>query len=291
MMESAWMSLGGAGGGTPNGDAWGVSGEDVTSAIGRTGSVGIGTTTPQTKLDVRAANHNGAVSATDGILVPRVNDLVANGTINGQLVYLIADAGNYYQGFHYWDGSRWIAVNKSSKSTEFQIGETKYFKFTGVPLSTFVNPVPSRTIMSGNNFTTTTTSALLSETAGFTNSTPGIIFIEGLRMDYLATSTGSMAPIFVNTTANNVTFSVSTIASLTSTLAQKNNGARLTIFANTIGSIDNITGSSLQLSENSSFNTVFSQVIFPNGRWYQISYGAVNLDGLINAYISATRLQ
>jgi len=35
-----------------DGDAWGVTGEDTTSAIGRTGSVGIGTTGPVAKLDV-----------------------------------------------------------------------------------------------------------------------------------------------------------------------------------------------------------------------------------------------
>ncbi|MBL6663782.1 MAG: hypothetical protein ISP71_06740, partial [Flavobacteriales bacterium] len=38
-----------------DGDAWNVDGEDVTSVIGRTGNVGIGTTTPTSKLQINAA--------------------------------------------------------------------------------------------------------------------------------------------------------------------------------------------------------------------------------------------
>ncbi len=37
---------------TADGDAWGVTGEDQTSAIGRTGNVGIGTTTPASPLHI-----------------------------------------------------------------------------------------------------------------------------------------------------------------------------------------------------------------------------------------------
>ncbi|MDP9954426.1 hypothetical protein J2X97_000063 [Epilithonimonas hungarica] len=71
----------------------------------QTGNVGINTTTPETTLDVHAINHNGPVSGTDGILVPRVNDLVVDGTSDGQLVYLMQDNGAYMRGFHYWDAS------------------------------------------------------------------------------------------------------------------------------------------------------------------------------------------
>jgi hypothetical protein len=71
-------------------------------AQAQTGKVGVNTATPQTTLDVRATNHLGAVTATDGITAPRVNDLATNGTVDGQLVYLIADAGTFSKGFHYW---------------------------------------------------------------------------------------------------------------------------------------------------------------------------------------------
>ncbi len=73
--------------------------------------VGINTENPETTLDVRALNHEGSVSSTDGVTVPRVSDLVASGVANGQLVYLIADNGSFNKGFHYWDGSEWQPLN------------------------------------------------------------------------------------------------------------------------------------------------------------------------------------
>lgn len=69
--------------------------------------VGINTATPESTLDVRGKNHLGAVTAQDGVLVPRVNSLTTNGSVNGQLVYLIADAGAFTKGFHYWNGTIW----------------------------------------------------------------------------------------------------------------------------------------------------------------------------------------
>ncbi len=78
--------------------------------------VGINTTSPETTLDIRAQNHNGAVTATDGILVPRINNLGVDGSVNGQLVYLTADdtTYGYSKGFHYWDGLQWEAINDAN---------------------------------------------------------------------------------------------------------------------------------------------------------------------------------
>lgn len=69
--------------------------------------VGINTSAPESTLDVRAKNHLGTVTAEDGVLVPRVNALSVSGSVNGQLVYLVADAGIFTKGFHYWDGTVW----------------------------------------------------------------------------------------------------------------------------------------------------------------------------------------
>ena len=69
--------------------------------------VGVNTTSPETTLDVRAKNHLGAVTASDGLLTPRVNALATPGSVNGQLVYLIADAGGFTKGFYYWNGTAW----------------------------------------------------------------------------------------------------------------------------------------------------------------------------------------
>ncbi len=70
--------------------------------------VGVNTTSPQTTLDLRGKNHLGPVTPTDGLLVPRVNDLSVSGTVNGQLVYLIQNSGSFAKGFHYWNGTAWI---------------------------------------------------------------------------------------------------------------------------------------------------------------------------------------
>ncbi len=82
------------------------------------GKVGIDTSTPKTTLDVRAKNDNGttqgAVTASDGILVPRVSSLTVSGTTNGQMVYLVADNGGFFKGFHYWNGTVWSPVTPTN---------------------------------------------------------------------------------------------------------------------------------------------------------------------------------
>lgn len=88
-------------------------------------NTGINTSSPQSSLDVRAANHLGAVSATDGLLVPRVIDLTINGNQNGQLVFLNAtwvntmgttttnDDISVAAGFYYWStaATAWLPLN------------------------------------------------------------------------------------------------------------------------------------------------------------------------------------
>jgi len=88
---------------------------------------GINTATPQSSLDIRAQNHLGSLSSTDGVLVPRVTDLVSDGNENGQLVFLntdwintmstpsTVDDINYFMGFHYWNAtsSAWTPINST----------------------------------------------------------------------------------------------------------------------------------------------------------------------------------
>ena len=84
------------------------------------GNIGINTSSPQATLDIRGKNDTtpnanstpGGVAATDGVLVPRVSDLATNGTINGQLVYLVADTTTpaFTKGFYYWNGTVWASV-------------------------------------------------------------------------------------------------------------------------------------------------------------------------------------
>ncbi|PWN59891.1 hypothetical protein [Chryseobacterium viscerum] len=82
------------------------------------GQVGVNTPSPESTFDIRAKNHTGstpgAVTAQDGVLVPRVNALSTNGSVNGQLVYLIADAGGFTKGFHYWNGTAWNPLDATN---------------------------------------------------------------------------------------------------------------------------------------------------------------------------------
>ncbi len=82
--------------------------------------VGLGTQNPQATLDVRGADHNNAVSARDGFLIPRVDSLTTAGSENGQLVYLIADVDIFKKGFHYWNGSNWQSANETGVSSVSQ---------------------------------------------------------------------------------------------------------------------------------------------------------------------------
>lgn len=96
------------------------------------GQVGINTSMPETTFDVHGKNHLGPVTAKDGVLVPRVSDLVANGTVVSQLVYLIGDNGTYKKGFHYWNGTTWEEVlNSSNTVTSTSGSETKKIQFMG----------------------------------------------------------------------------------------------------------------------------------------------------------------
>lgn len=85
----------------------------IFSVTGLYSQVGISTNSPLTTLDVRGVNHEGAVTAKDGITVPRVNKLETGGTEKGQLVFLIVDdtVNNYTKGFHYWDGLKWAPLD------------------------------------------------------------------------------------------------------------------------------------------------------------------------------------
>jgi hypothetical protein len=63
--------------GGADGDAWGVTGEDQTSAVSRTGSVGIGTTTPAQKLHVVGSIQ--MVDGNEGVNKIMVSDAAGKG--------------------------------------------------------------------------------------------------------------------------------------------------------------------------------------------------------------------
>ncbi|MCS6818863.1 MAG: hypothetical protein RMJ53_08220, partial [Chitinophagales bacterium] len=80
------------------------------------GNVGIGTTTPDGKLDI--------VSTNDGLLIPRVALTAANSSSPltspavSELVYNTATAGtppnDVTPGFYYWNGTRWVRLQSGN---------------------------------------------------------------------------------------------------------------------------------------------------------------------------------
>ena len=73
--------------------------------------IGINTSTPQASLHIEASNPD-APTATDGILIPRLNALPTTGTNVGQLLFLQTSSNN--SGFYIWTGESWELLAKES---------------------------------------------------------------------------------------------------------------------------------------------------------------------------------
>lgn len=70
--------------------------------------IGINTYTPLTTLQIETTNKQ-TPSKNDGILIPRVSELLnSNEITNGMLVFLKADYDNYKKGFYWKDDTQWI---------------------------------------------------------------------------------------------------------------------------------------------------------------------------------------
>ena len=75
--------------------------------------VGIGTTTPKSRLDIPASDSSSPEN-TDGLLIPRIDAFPSTNPgadQDGMLVFLTTPSGSYQKGFHYWDNTpqKWIA--------------------------------------------------------------------------------------------------------------------------------------------------------------------------------------
>ncbi len=88
--------------------------------LGLHAQVGVGTTNPQSTLDIEASNATNPTN-TDGILVPRIDNFsISNPTAtqDGMLVFYTG-SGASGKGFYYWDNSTttWIYLSSGSKNT------------------------------------------------------------------------------------------------------------------------------------------------------------------------------
>ncbi len=94
--------------------------------------VGIGTTTPNSSLDIRSSSQ-ATPANTDGILIPKVDTFSAtnpNALQDGMLVYLTSNVTHnsilYTQGFHYWNNTttRWIPITSIERINDLLDGKS-----------------------------------------------------------------------------------------------------------------------------------------------------------------------
>lgn len=123
----------------------------IFSSNGLAQEVGIGTDNPESTIDIRGINHNGAVTATDGLMAPRVNSLSIAGAQNGQLVYLIADDGNLKKGFYNWSGSAWLPLQLSSNTAISSTLVVPDVVISGSPSSVVSFSISPNTAISDNS--------------------------------------------------------------------------------------------------------------------------------------------
>lgn len=248
--------------------------------------VGIANTSPQSTLDVRGVNHNGAVTAMDGILVPRVNDLIVSGNANGQLVYLISDVGNDKKGFYYWNTSRWypFQVTASPMLSESIVLPDTSFTSNTTPTA-FTNSVGSvlnnATSPYTKNFTVsgiTGTTSLVTITINITHATDQDLDI------FLQSPTGQILELTTDNggTGNNYTNTVFSDAGAT------NITAGTAPFTGNFRPEGTLTASGVPVSLTATITTFAGFNGFnPNGVW-ALRFGDDINNGEAGNFVSAT---
>ncbi|NQY29241.1 MAG: hypothetical protein HRT69_07200 [Flavobacteriaceae bacterium] len=142
----------------------------ISIFISASAQVGIGTTSPQSSLDI--------VSSDSGILIPRVSLSMTTvmapvvSATESELVYNTATTGDVVPGFYYWDSVKWVSIVGPSKSNEvFWKKEANYRSVTlpaaGIwPGSDNTNINLSLTVNPGDKFVFGGTMTITQETGG-----------------------------------------------------------------------------------------------------------------------------
>jgi len=110
----------------------------ILAFISVSAQVGIGTTSPESSLDV--------VSSNSGILIPRISltmttvmapVLVAT---ESELIYNTATTGDVIPGFYYWDSVKWVSIVGPSKSNEVFWNKEHNYRSVTLPASVGIWP-------------------------------------------------------------------------------------------------------------------------------------------------------
>jgi trimeric autotransporter adhesin len=104
-----------------------IYGTTMTSTTA--GKIGVGEANPNAKLQITSSNQ-ATPAITDGILIPKVDNLTATPTASqqGMLVYLTTLSGTSQPGFYYWNNSpaSWIGLLSSQNGDHdwYKVGTT-----------------------------------------------------------------------------------------------------------------------------------------------------------------------
>ncbi|AZQ57576.1 hypothetical protein EJ994_01690 [Maribacter sp. MJ134] len=104
---------------TPDGDAWAVTGEDVASDIGRSGNVGVGTTTPRGALELSKAPTQGVAArplseAVDATTAGNYNLVLSNS--DNATIGMVSGFSSTFGGFNTYFQTRGLFANAPAYS-------------------------------------------------------------------------------------------------------------------------------------------------------------------------------
>lgn len=252
------------------------------------------TITPSAIFEVESTNK--------GVLLTRVALTSKNDAVTiaspavGLLVYNTATAGvapnDVTPGYYYWDGSAWAKINTASSSnsgsSSWSIGEERSFMYQATTAN-FDAQGTSRRMMLGtlgqNSGTAPTTSRLLSEAMTVGGGViSNALIINGLRLDFIR---NTYAPKLVNTTSNNITYS---IVSSTTNGTTYISGVKTTILGNAISYFVINNDALNTVVEDTSTEAIEGTIAFSTGEWYTFKFFPVVMNGTVYGYTSAKRL-
>lgn len=173
------------------------------------------------------------------------------------------------------------------EGNKFAVGETKSFSYSA-PMNVFSANGPGLRRMNGKavNNVTTTNRRLLTNAAGLNSNSPGVLFINGLMMNFMYDSNGLINPVMLNTTANPINYSITSLT----TYGSYSTGIKTTIAGNAVSfHVDN--NDQLLFNDDDQSEFCVSQIMFENGEWYQVTWTANQINNIAYGYLTAQRLR
>ena len=218
------------------------------------GSVGIGVTVPNAKLQINSSNQV-APANTDGIIIPKIDAFpTVNPTIaqNGMMVFLTTTIGVKTPGFYYWDNASiaWVEIGFKNWGLKGNSGTSATTNFIGT---------------TDNNDFSFRRNSVRAGKIELGNTSLGVNSFNPLNSGISNTAIGD-GSLSSNTTANYNT-AIGTNALNATNTGTRNTGIGVnSLFLNTIGGYNTATGvNALRNNTTAFYNTAMgSEVLFNN---------------------------